>query len=162
MPHFSFTITGFPVRPFRKGFGFRGKLWRSRPIRDKYTHIKFRHQWNKQLQFSIVIPVHVKSKPYAVTYSDLWSYNRYQVSKKRSYTFPFSLHSFPKTETIKKINREFYDYQVIISIKLQNICVAVKLDVFWMKFGATLSTDSSRKKIANKQTANKQEALKPA
>lgn len=27
MPHFSFTITGLPVRPFRNGFGFSGKLY---------------------------------------------------------------------------------------------------------------------------------------
>lgn len=26
IPHFSFTITGFPVSPLRKGFGLRGRL----------------------------------------------------------------------------------------------------------------------------------------
>lgn len=30
IPHFSFTITGFPVSPFRNGLGLRGRLWRGK------------------------------------------------------------------------------------------------------------------------------------
>ena len=42
IPHFSFTITGFPVRPFRNGLGFSGTAWGAgESFKQNATRVKF-------------------------------------------------------------------------------------------------------------------------